>query len=230
MYTELTTKEVVRHKTGSIMHRPLLAGPITKTSSEHLRIYNNTHMLKYTRTYSTNWVTDRTYTRTSIQGRRTSGTNSRTKITFAVKRVMDNGTSMRVTANSSDTRITSTDNRSNSKYVWSSCDDRGTSSTNSKTRGTYYRTDITFKRDNTRTYIDLTENTKDVTSHLRFIVSWNFFEVCTVQFYKLVKYVVTCTKLCTVPVHSRWKQVKTFECYNIDKFTKKTGFLRQRLN
>jgi len=76
---------MLRHKTGSIMHRPLLAGPITKTGSEHLRIYNNKHTLKHTRTCSTNRVTDRTYTRTSIQERRTSGTNTRTKITFTVE-------------------------------------------------------------------------------------------------------------------------------------------------
>ena len=130
-------------------------------------------MLKYTRICSTNRLTDRTYeyTRTSTQERGTSGTNSRTKITFAVKRAIDNGTSVRETATSSDTRITSTDNRSNSKYVWSSCDERGTSSTNSRTSGTYYGTDITFKRNNTRTHTDLTENTNDVTSHLRFIES-----------------------------------------------------------
>jgi hypothetical protein len=79
------------------MHRPLLAGPITKTGSKHLRIHDTTHVLKYTGTCSTNRVTGRTYTRTSIQGRRTSGRNSRTKIKFAVKRAMDNGTSMRET-------------------------------------------------------------------------------------------------------------------------------------
>ena len=86
-------------------------------------------------------------------------------------RAMDNGKSMRETATSSDTRITSTYNRSNSKYVWSSCDERGTSSTNAGTSGTSYRTDITFTRNNMRTYTDLTENTKDVIYHLRFIVS-----------------------------------------------------------
>jgi len=171
MYTELRTKDIVRRKTGSIMHRPLLAGPITKTGIEHLRMYNNTHMLKYTRTCSTNRVTDRTYTRTSIQERRKSGTNSRTQITFAVNRTTDNATSMRETATSPDTRITSIYNRSNNKYVWSSCDERGTSSTNSRTSATYYTTHITFKRNNTRTHTDLTDNTKDVTSHLPFIVS-----------------------------------------------------------
>ena len=97
--------------------------------------------------------------------------NRRTKIMFAVKRVMDIGTNVRDTDTSSDTRITSTDNSSNSKYVWSNCDERGTSSTTSKTSGTYYRTDITFKRNTTRTHTDLTENTKDVNSHLCFIES-----------------------------------------------------------
>jgi hypothetical protein len=66
MYTELRIKEIVRLKTGSIMHRPQLAGHIKKTGREHLRIYNNTHVLKYTRTCRTKRVTDRTYTRTSI--------------------------------------------------------------------------------------------------------------------------------------------------------------------
>ena len=97
--------------------------------------------------------------------------NGRTKIKFAVKRAMENGTSVGETATNSDTSITSTYNRSNSKYVWSCCDERGTSSTNSRTSGTYYRTDITLNRTNTRTYTDLTENTKDVTYHLSFIVS-----------------------------------------------------------
>jgi hypothetical protein len=60
--------------------------------------------------------------------------NSRTKITFAVKRVKQ----PRVQIDALLGRIV--------KYVWSSCDDRGTSSTNSKTSGTYYRTDIILKR------------------------------------------------------------------------------------
>jgi len=47
-----------------------------------------------------------------------------------------------------------------------------------------------------------------------------------------VKYVVTCTKLCTVQVHNRWKQADAFECYNIDllQVYKEDRFLRQRLN
>jgi len=107
------------------MHRPLIAGHIKKTGREHLRIYSNTHVLKYTRTCRTNRLTDRTYTRTSIQEMRTNDMNSRTKITFAEKRAVDIGTNMRKPAICSDTCITSTDNRSNSNYVWSSCEDRG---------------------------------------------------------------------------------------------------------
>jgi hypothetical protein len=119
-------------------------------------------------------VTDRTYTRTSIQERRKSGRNNRAKITFVVKRGMDNGTSMRVTATSFDTRITCTYNRSNSKYVWSSSDERGTNSKNSRTSGTYYRTDITFKRNNTKTHTDLNGKYQRCYLPLTFYVVVNF--------------------------------------------------------
>lgn len=125
-----------------------------------------------------------------------------------------------VRSNSPDTWIINTDNRFNSTYVWTSSDGRKiNSSTDSRTSTTYYRTDITFKWTDRRTHTDLTENTKDFTSHLRVIYivlkfRWNLYH--TIK--KIVKCIVTCTKLYTVPVNL--KHVNTLEPYNTDVWHK----------